>query len=95
MSEFTPQETKLLKMFINKPSVMKMLIDYPQAVIKDGLFDNAYKVCKYYNITIEDLVCKKRDKEFVQARKDFIHLCIKKNSCTKFKISKLFLCPTS
>ena len=89
MSEqLSDNEIKLLKLLINKPSVIRMLVDYPKATIKGGLFDSAYKVCKYYNITIEELVCKRRDRELVKARRDFCHLAFKNTNCTKEKIGQ-------
>ena len=86
--ELNDNEIRLLKLFINKPSVMRMLVDYPKATIKGGLFDSAYKVCKYYNITIEELVGKRRDRELVKARRDFCHLDFKNTNCTKEKIGQ-------
>ena len=80
-------EIRLLKLFINKPSIMRMLVDR-KATIKDGLFDCVYKVCKYYNITIEELICKRRDRELVKARRDFCHLAFKNTNCTKEKIGQ-------
>ena len=75
MSEqLNDDEIKLLKLFINKPIIMRMLVDYPRAIIKDGLFDQAYKVCKFYGIDLELLIGKKRDRYLVQARRDFCHL---------------------
>ncbi len=80
MSEqLNDDEIKLLKLFINKPIIMRMLVDYPRAIIKDGLFDQAYKVCKFYGIDLELLIGKKRDRYLVQARRDFCHLT-KKNT---------------
>ena len=42
--ELNDNEIRLLKLFINKPSVMRMLVDYPKDTIKGGLFDSANKV---------------------------------------------------
>tara|TARA_R100001443_G_C3282969_1_gene160864 strand:- start:251 stop:670 length:420 start_codon:yes stop_codon:yes gene_type:complete len=72
-------EIILLKKLINNPKVMRMIADYPKAIIKDGLFDQAYRVCKFYGIDLEQLVGKKRDRYIVQARRDFCHLT-KKNT---------------
>jgi len=86
--ELNDNEIRLLKLFINKPSVIRMLVDYPKAVVKNGLFDSAYKICEYYHITIEELVGKRRDRELVQARRDFCHLVSKNTNCTKEKIGQ-------
>ena len=84
MSEqLNDDEIKLLKLFINKPIIMRMLVDYPRAIIKDGLFDQAYKVCKFYGIDLELLIGKKRDRYLVQARRDFC-LLTKKNTKNSF-----------
>ena len=70
----TEFEVKNIKKLVNNPIVMRMIADYPRAIIKDGLFDNAHKVCKYYGISLDVLVGKKRDRYIVQARRDFCHL---------------------
>tara|TARA_B100000214_G_C23561906_1_gene443259 strand:+ start:75 stop:515 length:441 start_codon:yes stop_codon:yes gene_type:complete len=75
----TEFEVKNLKKLINNPIVMRMIADYPRAIVKDGLFENAHKVCKYYGISLDQLVGKKRDRYLVQARRDFCHLT-KKNT---------------
>lgn len=77
--ELTEFEIKSIKKLVNNPIVMRMIADYPRAIVKDGLFENAHKVCKYYGITLEQLVGKKRDRYIVQARRDFCHLT-KKNT---------------
>ena len=81
-------EIRLLKLLINKPSIMRMLVGYPKATIKGGLFDCAYKVCKYYNITIEALVGRRREPELIKARRDYCHLVFKNTNCTKEKIGQ-------
>lgn len=89
MSEqLNDNEIRLLKLLINKPSIMRMLVGYPKATIKGGLFDCAYKVCKYYDITIEELVCKRREPKLIEARRDFCHLVFKNTNCTKGEIGK-------
>lgn len=88
LEELSQNEIKLVKLFINKPAIMHMLVEYPNAAIKDGLFDCAYKVIKYYGISIDQLVCRKRDRHFVHARRDFCHLAIQHTSCTKSKIGR-------
>ena len=67
-------EIKLLKLLINKPSVIRMIADYPRAIVKDGLYDWSNKVCKFYGISLGQLVGKKRDRYIVKARRDFCHL---------------------
>ena len=81
-------EIKLLKLFINKPSLMSLLVDYPNALVKDGLFDIGNKVCKYYNISIDQLISRKRDRELIYARRDFCHLAHKKTQCTYVRIGQ-------
>ena len=88
LEELSQSDIKLLKLLISKPAIMRMLINYPNAAIKDGLFDCAYKVIKYYGISIEELICKRRDRHFVQARRDYCHLAMKHTSCTRSKIAR-------
>jgi len=72
--ELTEFEVKSIKKLVNNPIVMRMIADYPRAIIKDGLFENAHKVCKYYGISLDQLVGKKRDRYLAKARRDFCHL---------------------
>ena len=71
-SHFTPYEIKKLKELVH-------ITPYPNALIKNGLMDLCIKVCKYYNITIDDFRSSKRDRYLVIARLDFCHL-VKKNN---------------
>lgn len=79
-------EIKLLKLLVSKPAIMHMLIDYPNAIIKDGLFDCAHKIIKYYGVSIDQLVSRKRDRHLINARRDFTHLAIRNTTCTRTKI---------
>ena len=71
-SQFTPYEIKKLKELVH-------IIPYPNALRKNGLMDLCIKVCKYYNITVDDFKSSKRDRYLVIARLDFCHL-VKKNN---------------
>lgn len=84
--ELNQHEIKLLKLLISKPAIMHMLVDYPNAIIKNGLFDCAHKVIKFYGISIEQLVSSRRDRHLVNARRDFAHLAIRNTTCTRTKI---------
>tara|TARA_R100001594_G_scaffold132454_1_gene172671 strand:- start:62 stop:517 length:456 start_codon:yes stop_codon:yes gene_type:complete len=72
--QFSQTELKLLKKLINNPRVMSIIADYPRAIVKDGLFDQAHKICKLYGISLEQLVGRKRDRYLAKARRDFCHL---------------------
>jgi len=71
-SHFTPYEIKKLKELVH-------IIPYPNALRKNGLMDLCIKVCKYYNVTVDDFRSSKRDRYLVIARLDFCHL-VKKNN---------------
>ena len=73
-SQFTPYEIKKLKELVHNS-----FIPYPNALRKNGLMDLCIKVCKYYNITVDDFKSSKRDRYLVIARLDFCHL-VKKNN---------------
>ena len=73
-SQFTPYEIKKLKELVHNS-----FIHYPNALRKNGLMDLCIKVCKYYNITVDDFKSSKRDRYLVIARLDFCHL-VKKNN---------------
>lgn len=71
-SQFTPYEIKKLKELVHT-------ISYPNALRKNGLMDLCIKICKYYNITVDEFKSSKRDRYLVIARLDFCHL-VKKNN---------------
>ena len=68
-SQFTPYEIKKLKELVHTTYIV-----YPDALRKNGLMDLCIKVCKFYNITVDDFKSFKRDRYLVIARLDFCHL---------------------
>lgn len=86
--ELSQFEIKLVKKLINKPHLFHLLIDYPDALINGGLFDTANKVCKFYNISFDQLICKRRSRYLVKARIDFIHIVCKDSTNTYEKVGQ-------
>jgi len=72
MSEikFTDKE----KLRLNELAAMDNI--FPRALIKGGLMDWCNKVCGFYHIDIHQFRSSKRDRLFIKARRDFIHLVI-------------------
>mgnify|MGYP003131827272 FL=1 len=84
----TQEEIKFVKLLLSKPAILRLIMSYPQSLIKGGLFDVAHKVCDFYDINLDDLLGKKRDKHLVLARRDFCHICIKNTNSTQAKIGR-------
>ena len=60
----------------------------PPALRKGGLMDNAGRVIKFYEISVEDFFSRKRHKNLVNARRDFCHLVSKKTQFTCGQIGR-------
>ena len=73
-SQFTPYEIKKLKELIHTT-----YIAYPDALRKNGLMDLCIKVCKFYNISIDEFKSHRRNRNLVEARIDYC-LIIKKQT---------------
>ena len=56
-SQFTPYEIKKLKELIHTTYIV-----YPDALRKNGLMDLCIKVCKFYNISIDEFLSVKAKK---------------------------------
>ena len=84
---FTNEEVRILKKICANPVFKEsqpLPKNYNQVQILNQIQPlNFFKrlVCNFYNIKAEDLSGKRRDKHFVQARRDYCHLAFKK---TKF-----------
>ena len=70
--DFTKEEIRILKEFC------AVRIN-PMPLKRDGLGIWCYRVCNYYEITIEEFLSKRRHKHLVSARRDFCHL-VKKHT---------------
>ena len=73
-SQFTPYEIKKLKEIVHTTYIV-----CPDPLRKNGLMDLCIKVCRYYNITVDDFKSLKKERYLVIARLDFCHL-VKKNN---------------
>jgi len=80
--EFTKEEVKILKRICENP-IFKESQPLPENVGKapQPLHHLKKIICNFYNIKEEHLSGTRRDKHFVQARRDYCHLAFKK---TKF-----------
>ena len=73
-SQFTPYEIKKLKELVHTTYIV-----YPDALRKNGLMDLCIKVCKFYNISIDEFKSHRRNRNLVEARIDYC-LIIKKQT---------------
>ena len=73
-SQFTPYEIKKLKELVHTTYIV-----YPDALRKNGLMDLCIKVCKFYNISIDEFKSPRRNRNLVEARIDYC-LIIKKQT---------------
>jgi len=79
---FTKEEVRILKRICENPIFKESLpLSKNIGKVPQRLHHLKKIVCNFYNITEENLLGTRRDKHFVQARRDYCHLAFKN---TKF-----------
>ena len=82
-SQFTPYEIKKLKELVHTTYIV-----YPDALRKNGLMDLCIKVCKFYNISIDEFKSPRRNRNLVEARIDYCLIIKKQTTFTTTAVAR-------
>lgn len=78
-SPFTEEEIKILKNICTNPIFHKnKIFKVESRIFKTDLRFILERVCVFYNVTVEEFKSNRRDRNIVEARRDFCHLAFKK-----------------